>query len=204
MKVKNYTGLIPGNTEGKEITAEAFADFTDAFKAKTFFKVAAERLSNVNDWNKIAGGISAIFQLTNENGEPVHRVPKKGDHFRIEIPVPANSAGKGFDWARVEDIRQINTKNVDSMAIIVYPASNPATQDREIAHFYAPGSSSTFVVTREGHVVSASIYDRNIKVNKTSGGFIDKIRNAIVGVSAEHGFSKLQWQLLAEALVQKD
>jgi hypothetical protein len=204
MLEKNYTGLIPENKEGKEITAEANVHCHTVDSAKEWYEAAKQRLLFVHEWGKISGALSADFQLTDDSGNEVDRLAKPGDHFRIDITGPGSKAGEGYDWARVEDIKEVHLNDVDSIAILVRPAQNPQTDSEHIAHFFSEGSTSTFVVTREGTNVSASIYDRNIEANEETKQPLDKVRNAIVGLGAKHGFSKLQWQALANALVGKD
>src|SRR5881275_701223 len=101
MKEKNYTGLIPENREGREITAEASTMFSNDDAAKAFYSTARQRLLFIHNWGKITGSLSADFQLTDDKGTEVDRLVKKGDHFRIDIPGPGSHAGKGYDWARV-------------------------------------------------------------------------------------------------------
>lgn len=204
MEEKNYTGLVPENKDGKEITAEASVTLANAEEAQSFYKIAHDRLFYVNNWGEIAGKLSADFQLTNEKGAEEDRFAQKGDHFRVDIPGPGSVAGKGYDWAHVEEVREFKTDEVESAAIMVRPASNPQTENQNIAHFYSEDSTSTFTVTREGNVVTASIYDRNIKANEETNQTIDKARNAIIGLSGKHGFSKIQWKALAEALIKKE
>jgi hypothetical protein len=201
MTEKNYTNLIPENIEGKEITAIASANFDSGNQAISQYGIARERLLLISDWHTIAGSISARFQLTDLTGNEVQRAAEKGDHIRIDIPGPGSKAGEGYDWVRIEEIKEINSKDIDSIAIMVRPASNPGTDNNNIAHFYDEQSTSTFVVTRENNKVSAAIYDRNIESNKETKEPLDKVRNAVVGLGAKHGFSKLQWQALAEGLL---
>lgn len=204
MGEKNYTGLIPEQREGREITATATTKFLNDMQAAEFYREARERLLFTHNWHKIAGWLSADFQLTDDGGKEVDRFAKEGDHFRIDIPGPGSHAGEGFDWAKVEDIREVNTIEVDSIAILVRPASNPQTLNPNIAHFFSEKSTSTFVITREGNKVTASIYDRNIEANEETKEPADKLRNAVVGLGAKHGFSKLQWQALVNAFVKTD
>ena len=203
MEAKNYTGLIPGQKEGRDITAEATADFESAESAKEFYREAKKRLLFIHSWHKIAGWLSADFQLTDDAGKEVDRPAQKGDHFRIDITGPGSDAGVGYDWAKVEDIKEVNKEDVDSLAILVRPAPNPQSSNPNVAHFFADKSTSTFVVTREGSIVTASIYDRNIEANEETKQPLDKIRNAVVGLGAKHGFSKLQWQALTDAIIKK-
>jgi hypothetical protein len=203
MKEKNYTGLIPEQKEGKEITAEATTSYSNAEDARSFYTTARHRLLFVHNWGNIAGKLSADFQLTDDKGNEVDRLAQKGDHFRIDIIGPGSKAGEGYDWAKVEDIKEVHEEGVDSIAILVRPASDPQTNNPNVAHFFSKKSTSTFVVTREGTNVTASIYDRNIEANEETEETLDKARNAVVGLSAKHGFSKLQWQALVNAFVDK-
>ena len=203
MKEKNYTGLIPDNTDGKAITAAAVAVMNNVQEACVLYTTARERLLFVHNWGKITGKWSADFQLTDDKGNEVDRFAQPGDHFRIDITGPGSSAGEGYDWARVEAIKEVHEENVDSIAIRVRPAANPQSTSDNVAHFYSYQSTSTFVVTREGTTVTASVYDRNIEPNEETTSLIDKARNAVVGLGAKHGLSKLQWQALAEAFLKR-
>jgi len=204
MEDKNYTGLIPEQKEGRQITAEASSLFPDATHAEQFYKEVRRRLLYIHCWGKIAGRLSADFQLTDDRGREVDRLAQTGDHFRIDITGPGSKAGEGYDWASVEDIKEVSKGDVESVAILVRPASNPKSANPNVAHFFSEKSTSTFVVTREGNKVTASIYDRNIEANEETKEPLDKIRNAAIGLGAKHGLSKLQWQALTEALVKKD
>lgn len=200
----NYTGLIPENTEGRAITAEASASFDSNEAARSFYEKAKRRLFEVNNWHHITGALGAGFQLTDNEGKETNRRAQKGDHFRVDITGPGSRAGEGYDWALVEDVREVHLDHVDSAAILVRPAKNPQTSNEAVAHFFSPKSTSTFVVTREGNTVVASVHDRNIEANEETTEPLDKARNAAVGLAAKHGFSKLQWQALADAFVSKD
>lgn len=201
---KNYTGLIPENVEGNEITAESSAKFPKRGDACDFYKLVKERLLQVNKWQELMGKVSAGFKLTDNRGRPVNRAANTGDHFRIDIPGPGSEAGEGFDWAYVENIQEINDDFVDSIAMIVRPAADPQTENKDTAHFFSKKSTSTFVVTREGNSVTASVYDRNITANDETKQLLDKARNAIAGLSAKYGFSRLQWKALTEALIKTE
>ena len=204
MHDKNYTGLIPEQKEGRKITAEANVTFKEAQEAEQLYKEARQRLLFIHNWGKIAGKLSADFQLTDDQGMEVDRLAQRGDHFRIDIMGPGSHAGEGYDWARVEDVKEVSRHHVNSVAIRVRPASNPQTPNPNVAHFFSEKSTSTFVITQEGNKVSASIYDCNIEANDETREPIDKLRNAVVGLGAKHGLSKLQWQALAEAFVKNE
>ena len=201
MGEKKYTNLIPENIEGREITAIASTHLDTRNFAISKYRLARERLLSIHQWHGISGTVSARFQLTDFKGAALHCQAEKGHFIRIDIPGPGSKAGKGYDWVQIEDIKEINSKDIDSIAILVRPSSNPGTDNTDIAHFYAQQSTSTFVVTRENNKVTAAIYDRNIESNDKTAEPIDKLRNAVVGLGAKHIFSKLQWQALAEGLL---
>ena len=91
-----------------------------------------------------------------------------------------------------------------SPTIYAVANANPQTSNPNVAHFFAEGSTSTFTITREGNTVTAAIYDRNIEANEETKEPLDKLRNAVVGLGAKHGFSKLQWQALVKAFLKTD
>jgi len=202
MKEKNYTGTVPDQESGAAIDATSCIEFRTAEEAKAFFPVARERLLYVNGWHKIAGAISATFQLTDENGIEVDGPVKEGYYFKIDIPGPGTSTGGGYDWVIVESVENVSTPDVESVGVRVRPASNPTNKDEDIAHFYSESSTSSFTITREVAKVTAAIYDRNTQINKEASGVIDKIRDSIVGSTGIAAFSKLQWKMLADALIK--
>jgi hypothetical protein len=204
MEDQDYTGLIPEQIEGAEITASASTEFQKAEEAGGFYQEAKQRLLFVQNWHELTGTPGADFELRDDKGNLVDQPAQKGNYFRIDITGPGSKAGEGYDWAIVEEIIEVNRGDVDSIAMRVRPAFNPQTPGSNIAHFYSEKSTSTFVITREGKKVMASIYDRNIESNEETKEPLDIVRNAVVGLGAKYVFSKMQWQALAEALVEKD
>lgn len=201
MKTKDYLQLIPPQYTGSEIEAEASVDL-DPAEAAQHFAVAKERLLNVKKWHETAGIVSADFQIVDANGNEYDRLISKGDFMRVDIPGPGSKEGDGYDWVTVEELKEYNEGDVQSIGFRVRPVSNPQTDKDVIAHFYDAGSTSTFIVTREGNKLTASIIDSNIKSNDEATNLTDKIRNTAVGMSAIASFSKIQWQQLANGLVK--
>lgn len=204
MKDKNYTGLIPPQQDGISFRASAEVELDADSDAKSFYEVAKKRLLDVNRWHDIAGAITAKFTLTDSGGQPVTRTVQQGDHFQIDIPAPENESGGGYDWVVVEAVDEVHEDDIQSTAVRVRPTSNPLSDSSDVAHFFSPESTSTFVVTREGKKVSATIYDRNIDYNKDHSAPEDKIRNTAVGLGAKYGMAKIQWELLADGLVENE
>jgi hypothetical protein len=204
MEEKNFTGLIPENIKGRQLTAEACAGFSNSTEAHNFYETVRQRLLLVHNWQKITGTLSADFQVTDKNGNVMNKAAEKGDYFRIDITGPGSEAGDGYDWAYVEEIKEIKKPNLESIGMRVRPAPNPKDSNNNTAHFFSKYSTSTFVVTRENNKITASVYDRNIEANEETKEPLDKIRNSVVGLAAKHGISKLQWQALTDAFVKRE
>lgn len=203
MKQQDFTGIIPPQYTGKEIEAESLVELTDESEAKSLFEIAKRRLLNVNNWHKVAGLISANFHIISAEGQEVTREVCKGDYLRVDIPGPGSKEGDGYDWVGVEDLREINSGDMESIGFRVRPSKNPHGIKNEAAHFYTREATSSFIVTREKLKVSAWIVDRNIEPNDHVESLIDKIRDTSVGIAAIGMFSKIQWQNLAKGLVAK-
>jgi hypothetical protein len=203
MKQHDYVGIVPEQTTGKEIEAKASLDLNDDQEAKAFYDLVKSRLLRVNDWHRVAGVISAVFQLVDKSGKDVDRPAEKGDLLKIDIPGPGSKEGDGFDWVCIEAMEESATGDVQSIGFRVRPAKNPFGEKNEPAHFYSDEATSSFIVTREQKKVSAWIIDRNIKPNDKPAALTDKIRDTAVGMSAIGSFSKIQWQGLADGLVAK-
>ncbi len=203
MKHKDYTGIVPGQFTGNEIEADATVTCKGETEAKAFYSIVRDRLLSVNHWHKTAGLISAHFRLYDVKGNTVTGKAEKGHYIRIDIPGPGSKEGGGYDWANIIDIKEIDEGTVQSIGILVHPSNNPLGDKAVVAHFYAPYSSSSFIITREGTNVIATIIDRNVAPNEATSSLIDKIRHTAVGMSAIGSFSKAQWQNLVNGLVAR-
>ena len=198
---KKIANIIPGQQTGKAIDTESSIALKDENAAKKFFKKVKLRLQNVNQWKEYAGIISADFQLVDKLGRKVHRKAKKGDYFQIDIPGPGSKSGDGYDWVRIEEVVSTSAADAESFGFRVRPADNPYKSDQKVAHFYAPESTSSFVVERSVNKITASVYDRNTKPNSDADGRFDKIRDTVVGTAGVITFSKIQWKNLVDGLL---
>ncbi len=201
MHTKDYLQIIPAQYQGAEIEAEASVELEKADPPRQF-ELAKQRLLHVKQWHATAGIASADFQIVDAAGKEYDRAIQKGDFMRVDIPGPGSKEGEGYDWVQVEDLKEYNEGDVQSLGFTVRPVPNPLTDKDVVAHFYDSGSTSTFIVTREGTRLSASIIDCNIKPNEEAASLTDKIRNTAVGISAIATFSKVQWQQLANGLIK--
>jgi hypothetical protein len=195
--------LIPNQRVGNKLDAVHKFEGSTQEEARKVFSRAAERMLNVNNWEKICGPLSAKFELTDESGEPVSRTPRPGDHFKIDVPGPGPSAGDGFDWVRVEVIEDRRNPMAieESITMRVRPASSPENAAPDTAHFFKDEATSSFRVTRHGHIVTAEVHGRNEVPNTEANTTKDKVRNAVVGTGAVAGVSKPQWESLVKGLL---
>ena len=195
---------IPEHQEGVEVNVEDRIELSSEEEAKRFFRVVRDRLFNINKWKDWAGALSAGFQLTDDQGKEISTAPQSGNYFKIDIPAPGIVTGEGYDWVRVEDVKEEQEGDCEYAAIRVRPAPSPVNEKQDVAHFYTDEATSNFIVRRDGNKVTAGVYGRNEKPNvKKSDTVIDKIRNAVVGTGGVSGFAKLQWKALVSGLLER-
>jgi len=197
---RKTSDIIPQQETGKAIDAASSIELADEHDAKNFFIKAKKRLQNVNQWKQYAGSISADFQLVDNHGRAVEREAKEGDYFKIDIPGPGTKSGDGYDWVKIEEVLTTAFPTGESFGFRVRPAENPQSGDAEVAHFYAPESTSSFIVERHKNKITVSIHDRNTKPNANADG-LEKIRDTLVGTAGVVTFSKIQWKNLAEGIL---
>jgi hypothetical protein len=194
--------IIPEQQTGVESNTESSVELKNEKQASNAFFILKERLLNVNNWHSIAGKLTAAFQLTDANGDPVNRKVEKCDHFKIDIPAPGPVTGNGYDWVQVEEIEEEKKNDFETLAIRVRPATNPNNDNKDVAHFFGDDATSCFMVKREGKKLTAAVYGRNEKPNTDAESIVDKARNVAIATGAVAGGAKLQWKSLVEGLVK--
>lgn len=201
MENSKFDNTIPNQNQGAQTDTDASIELETIEEALNQYQQAKNRLLNISNWHNYAGTGTADFQLTDSDGNAVHRLASKGDHFRINIPGPGSKTGDGFDWVKIKEIKEETGPEREQTAIIVQPATNPNNENQDIAHFFKEDASSTFIVRRQGKVVFAEVHGRNEQPNIEADNLIDKARNLAVAAGAILGFSKAQWKSLVEGLV---
>jgi hypothetical protein len=198
--------MIPGIENGvnKHFEQSIMLDSID--DAEDMFVIAKERLLHVNKWHQVAGGISAVFTLTDKQGNELHRHAHKGDYVRIKIPGPGNSTGGGYDWVRIESIRYDDypDTSVEQLWLELRPTSSPLSNDDTTAHFFDGSASSIFIIERAHARLVASYYGVNEKANTETGSISEDVRNVIVSTTAIAGGSAMQWNALLKGFIELD
>jgi hypothetical protein len=185
-------------------------DFTHEQKYDTLeaahiaFQAAAGRMLSVNNWHEYAGAGLAKFTLCNNEGEEVEVMPEEGFFISIDLPGPGPDAGNGVEWVLVEKLASEGGAHTAEAYVLmtVRPVADPRKAAAKIAHFYTDESTSTFIVRRDGMMVSAGAHGRNESPNNEEVDLHDKIRNTAIALMARVGLSGGQWQKLVNGLIE--
>lgn len=172
--------------------------------AHTVFQGAAGRMLSVNNWHEYAGPGSAKFTLCNNQGEEVEVMAEEGFFISIDLPGPGPDAGGGVEWVLVEKLASEGGAHTaeEYVLMTVRPAANPRKAAAEIAHFYTDESTNSFIVRRDGMVISAGAHGRNETPNNEEVDLHDKIRNTAIALMARIGISGGQWQKLVNGFIE--
>lgn len=196
--------IVPPQAQGAKKDIEYTVTAFDENDARKLFVIGRNRLMSINNWHLYAKPISATFKLTDQEGKEVNRTAEKDDLFKIDLPAPGSAEGKGFDWVRIEAIEDESNAEgqYEFVAIRVRPVPNPEKEGQNVAHFFTDTSTSSFVIERHGNQVTAAVYGRNEIPNTETSNVVDKIRNAVVGITAILGFSNIQWSNLVKGFIE--
>ncbi len=192
------TELVPSQEKGKSVDLEEVVTAASREEAIQLFQQGVNRLSRPALWAETAGGISASFSIAAKEEQTI----EPGDHIRITIPGPGLGEGDGDDWVRVETVdKDFDDQYDESYGILLLVCANPNSETDAIAHFFAEGASSSFLLKRKDKVVTAYYKGRNETPNTEKLVLTDKIRNMVVAGGALAGISELQWTALLRGLL---
>jgi hypothetical protein len=197
--------LIPVNIEGKQNNLSCPRELSSHKLAAECYIEACTRMLSPFIWHKLFGALGASVALIDKTGNEVaNRLAQADDYMRIDIPGPGPVAGHGYDWVRIEAIENRQEGDEAICGMRARPAAPPASDNNNIAHFFQPTSTSTFIIHKSGNIVTAHYHGRNEKANAETGITIDNIRNTIVASGAIVGLSEAQWTGLIEAFVNSN
>ncbi len=198
--------LVPKQKKGSHSDTSHSVKIRTTQQAEELFKTAKNRLLDISNWHKLCGIATATFMLMDESGNKANRLPKAGDHLKIDIPAPGSISGEGYDWVVIEAIE--NNKNAEAdfeeLAMKVRPAENPKQPEKEVSHFFKADASSTFSVSRKKNILFAEVHGRNELPNIHKENLIDNIRNSLIALGAAIGLSSAQWKKLVKGLIEFD
>lgn len=201
--MKTAEEQLPPQFTGRQTDFTYEQKYDSLESAHHAFQAAAGRMLSVNNWDEYAGGGSAKFTLCNNQGEPVEVMAEEGCYISIDLPGPGPDAGGGVEWVMVEKLASEGGAHTAEAYVLmtVRPVPDPRSTGETIAHFYTDESTSTFIVRRDGLVVSAGAHGRNESPNNEDVDLHDKIRNTAIALMARIGLSGGQWQRLVNGLI---
>lgn len=164
------------------------------------FEILKQRFFSVNRWQDYCGKAAAEFKHYDSSGQPVDRIPKKGDFIRIGIPGPGTREADGYDWVEIVNMSHRDTGSITSYLMMCRPSKVPNKTKGHIAHFYSPAATANIMISKEGNILKSAVYGRNERPNYRAG-FTDRIRNFFIAAGGIFGISKIQWKGLAEGLI---
>lgn len=188
---------LPVQNIGTETETFHSIEASSEAEANNWFNKACNRFKNINDWASYCGLLSADFVLMDEKENPLSENATIGKYIRIDVPGPGNKAGDGYDWVKIEDIKTEAISPTQKIFLIqVRPSKRPTSDKNTIAHFLTDKATSSFVITKNGTTITATVFGRNEIPNTDDIGLLGAVRNTIVGSSGAVGVSKLQWKAL--------
>jgi hypothetical protein len=193
--------IVPEQQTGQSSFTHSRIKCRNNYHVKDSYRIAAERLLNVNHWNELAGKPTATFQLFDEAGNALYRTVQKGDYMQINIPGPDNPDTEGGDWVQVQEIGERSADERALTFMIVKASAGPLVHASQATHFFDQPATSTFVVYRKGLTVMAAVFGRNEHANKKSTSLLTKIRHWLVYIGAQLGLANLQWKALTHGLL---
>jgi len=194
---------LPLQKTGRQTDFTHEQKFDDLAGAHRAFQMAAGRLLSVSNWHEYAGAASAKFTLCNNQGEELDVMAEEGFFFSIDLPGPGPDAGDGLEWVMIEKIVSEGSAHTAEEYILmtVRPVPDPRRADAETAHFYKEISTSTFIIRRDGLMLSAGAHGRNETPNNEKVDLHDKVRNTAIALMARVGLSGMQWQKLVNGII---
>jgi len=197
------TNILPKQKTGGHTGVTSRRTAATRHEALQLFNACKMRLLNINSWKKICGDKGAEFWLTDEQGTLINDItPKIGNLIRIKLPAPENKTGDGFDWVRIETFENSKdlVKDEEVFGFRTRPVPNPNQKESESAHFYTGDATSTFLIIRNSATITVIERGRN-EIPNIFGSFFAKLRNLVIAIPAMLGFSKPQWKMLADGIL---
>lgn len=198
--------IVPENKKGKPSDIEHSVTEANREKAIDFFRIAAKRMLNINEWHRIGSFVSAVFVLTDATGKKLERPAALGDFIKIDIQGPGSSAGDGYDWVYIEALQDNSNTAAEeeSIAMRVRACQQPGKETNNVAHFFTSEATSTFIIHRNENTVTSFYHGRNEVLNTGTAKVADKVRNVVIGGVALAGLSEIQWDTLTRSFLKKE
>lgn len=198
MKAKQIPG-VPMQKSGGFHDTENTKQYKD-IEIDAQFEILKKRFFSINEWKVYCGKASSEFKHFSESGQPIDRIPQRGDFIRIGIPGPGTVEAGGYDWVEIVNIAHRQIDDYESYLISCRPSKDPTKPKGHIAHFYSRSATSNIMIAKESNILKVGVYGRNEKPN-FNAVFMDIIRNFMIAAGGMIGIAKIQWKLLTKGLL---
>lgn len=139
--------------------------------------------------------------MCNSAGIIIHSKPQQNDFIRIKIPGPGLREGNQYDWVQIVRVEEKENDLQDYCLFECSPCKMPGAKKNDgVAHFYTSKATSTFIILKEKDRLKVSIHGRNETPNYAVS-MVSKLRNFFIAVGGMFGFSKIEWKLVADGLL---
>ncbi len=204
--MNSFINLIPKNYQGKPLDLSEIRKENNLEAALKCYNRAKHRLLNPPVWHQIAGSLSATFSIENASDETPERLLKKGDFISINIHSPEALLKLYYDWVQVKEIFEEQVSSGEAYFLLTLEvATNPKNNEKNIAHFFKRGASSTFVIHQKENKVTALYFGRNEIANTVDeNSTLQNVRNEMVALGALAGLSNLQWKAFIKVLLEPE
>ncbi|MES2478674.1 MAG: hypothetical protein V4561_06295 [Bacteroidota bacterium] len=200
-----FNHIIPKQSGAAETKTILRKKCSSEIQAVRLFRMASERLLDINNWGFFVSKMNAIFSLTdNQGGSISHKQPEVGNLIRMQLPGPPNADGSGYDWVRIEKIEREKDrfKKKESLVLSVRPIENPLDKKKETnASLYTIDATSTFAVIRKNKTIWVLELGRHTMASFKSHSTFSQLRNYCVTFAAYIGLFTSQWKALLNGIL---
>lgn len=179
-----------------DVNIECTVTATSDEMANGIFKLATQRLLDVNTWNKLNGSLLSDCQLIDARGFKVDRNVHSNDYLQIQEV--NDQAADSYKWIKVEKVEESQSpEGTESIVLQTRSAVNPwdysTDQEREVL----PGIIS---IARRGLHITARVYAQ-AQHEIESNDVIDRMRNISNVMYLALGGYCVQWRSLVNAIL---
>jgi hypothetical protein len=203
--VKHYGKTISWQKIGASTGATVKESAASRHDAILLFKEAKERLTDINNWDKLCGNGSPTFQLTDGKGKLTDKqIPEAGDFVRISHAPHIHKTGHTYEWGRIDKIE--NEKNVlkdeEVFGFFIRSVDDPQNPNGAGAHFASSHGVSIFLVTRKADVVMAAERGYIGKPGISPAGLLNILKNTMMALIGLLHLSTPQWKGLVTGVIK--
>lgn len=193
--------LIPKQTLGMHCDTLAVLECMDKMEANLKYQFIKKRFLGINAWNKYTGETKALFNLADQQGQFIERIPQNGDLIQVKISSLLSLVQRTEEWVKLEDVKVNDTSENKFVVLQLRPCTCPHKNGKGTDHFFDSKASNTLILFLKEHTIYISIHGRNEKPNFNTDSKLKILRNIFLANLGFMGFSKLQWQSLADGLI---